>query len=123
MTVSHNIAVSSQDESLVTSVHHQKGSNGIEQEFFPPVLSGEQQQAIDSLLDYFARKAIVPKIKLHGDPISACVALTKQFQAIVPTHLQTEGKTILDYIIHSICDYCEQMKVFFFDLTVELRKN
>lgn len=69
------------------------------------------QPSLDKVLDYYAESGKRPLIKLCGGPLDIVSDFITQTEATLPANLLNNGRDVLDFIIHNICEFCRDKSV------------
>lgn len=69
------------------------------------------QPSLDSLLDYYADNGQKPEIKLCGNPLDIVSDFVTQIEATLPENLINNGRDVIDFMIHNLCDFSREKNV------------
>ena len=74
-------------------------------------MPNDVQDSLDRILQYYRQNNMRPQVSLQGDPLDITSGLVSQVQATLPLPLQDAGKSLLDFLIQEIVNFCREKKV------------
>lgn len=69
------------------------------------------QPSLDAVLDYYVETGQKPIIKLCGNPLDVVSGFIRKMEETLPPHLLNNGKDIMDFIIHNLCEFGREKSV------------
>ena len=69
------------------------------------------QPSLDKILDYYTENSKKPIIKLCGNPLEIVCDFITQIEASLPENLLSNGRDVIDFMIHNLCEFCREKNV------------
>ncbi len=80
------------------------------------------QSSLDEILNYYKCSCMKPVIKTQGSPLDVTTALVREVKQSLPNNLQTDAKTLLDFMIKEIVTYCRETSASSLSLNFSFEK-
>lgn len=80
----------------------------------------ELQASVDRVLDYMIMRGLSPVIKVSGNIIESAQQIAEQFPPYLPSHLQEDARSLVDYLLHWIADYADETNATYMNLSLRL---
>ena len=86
-------------------------------------VSYRTQKSIDRVLEYFVRNGRLLSIDAEGDVMSVVTKIITDIKSQTPSFLNHDIDEMMNYMITWLCDYCEDTKIHYMNLTFSLKKK
>jgi hypothetical protein len=81
------------------------------------------QTSLDAILDYYADNALIPEIKLCGNPLDIASEFVIKIHETVPAHLTNASKDILDFMIREMAEFCKMRSLNYLTLRFSFNRS
>jgi hypothetical protein len=86
-------------------------------------VSYRTQKSIDRVLEYFVRNGRLLEIDAEGDIMTVVTKIIMDIKSQTPSFLSHDIDEMMNYMIAWLCDYCEDTKTNYMNLTFSLKKK